>query len=122
MNQNINFQIANSNQIEKFLGEQIRNFRLLNNNTQVGLARNAGISTRTLQRMENGEGVSMDTFIRVLQVFGLQENLKILIPDASIRPVDRVRFKGRERKRARPLKRPKSRSTWTWGLQKKNKE
>jgi len=114
MDDKINFLIATSNQIEKHLGKQIKDNRLLINTTQVELAKEARVSTKTLQRLEKGEGVSLDTFIRVLQALRLQENLKILLPDSSIRPVDRVRFKGRERMRARPPKRQKRSSPWTW--------
>lgn len=115
MDEIINFLFATSNQIEKHLGKQIKDNRLLLNTTQVELAKESRISTKTLQRLEKGEGVSLDTFIRVLQALRLQENLKILLPDASIRPVERVRFKGKERQRARPSKRQKKDSTWKWG-------
>lgn len=119
-NEKIDFQIVTANQIEKYLGEQVRNFRLLINTTQAEVAKNAGISTKTMRRLENGEGVSLDTFIRVLKALDLDENLKILVPDSSIRPVDRVRFKGKERQRARPPKRQINKSTWKWGDEQKD--
>jgi transcriptional regulator with XRE-family HTH domain len=87
--------------------------------TQAELASNAGVSTRTINRLENGEGVSLDTFIRVLKALNLQDNLKNFLPDLSVRPIERVRLGGRERKRARPIKTNRKESTWTWGDNKK---
>lgn len=114
INEKLDFTIATANQIEKGLGKQIQNYRLLTNTTQAELAKNAYISTKTIRRLENGEGVSLDTFIRVLKALDLGENLKILLPDSSIRPVDRIRFAGKERKRARPPKRQLKEATWKW--------
>jgi transcriptional regulator with XRE-family HTH domain len=115
----IDFSFANSHQIEKFLGDRIANIRLAHNMTQAELASNAGVSTRTINRLENGDGVSLDTFIRVLKAINLQDNLKNFLPDLSVRPIERVRLGGRERKRARPVKTNRKESTWTWGDNKK---
>ncbi|HTX79197.1 MAG TPA: hypothetical protein VMC62_05990, partial [Longilinea sp.] len=58
---------------------------------------------------------SLNTFIRVLMALGLQNNLQGLLPDPTIRPVERVETGGRERKRARPIRPKKETSTWSWG-------
>lgn len=69
----------------------------------------------TISRMENGKGTSLDTFIRVLTALGLQNNLQALLPDPSIRPVDRIRMGDVERKRARPAQPTEPEGTWVWG-------
>lgn len=115
MVEKINFSLASSNQIEEVLGSRIEKVRLIHNMTQAALAQEAGVSTRTIIRLEKGEGISLDTFIRVMKALNLQDNLRELVPDLSVRPVDRVRLSGRERKRARPKKANPKDSSWTWG-------
>lgn len=115
MKTTIDFSIANSGQIARELSERIEAIRLMRNLTQSQLASAAGISVKTLGRMERGEDVSLDTFIRVLIAMGLHHNLKTLLPEVSVRPVERIRQVGIERKRARPFKKHDAESTWTWG-------
>ncbi len=111
----IDFSIATSEQVEAALCRRLENIRLLRNITRVQLAGQAGISVKTLARLEKGEGVSLDTFIRVLTALGVQGNLVNLLPDPAIRPVERMQYDGKERKRARPGKFRKEDSTWAWG-------
>jgi transcriptional regulator with XRE-family HTH domain len=99
--------------IEAALGRQLEQIRLAQNVSQAALAAEAGVSRRTITRLEAGQGVSLDTLIRVLRALGLADRLEALLPDATIRPIERVRLKGSERKRAR---RPTSKTgtDWTW--------
>lgn len=115
MSFNIDFTIASSNQIEAALCGQIENIRLARNITQRKLAAEAGVSVRTVARLEKGEGVSLDTFLRILIALGLQENLKTLLPDPTIRPADRIALKGNQRKRARSKSGDAESSVWSWG-------
>ena len=115
MSTKIDFSIATSEQMEAALCRQLESIRLTRNLTQAQLAREAGISLRTIGRLEKGLGVSLDTFIRVLMALGLQTNLQTLLPDPTVRPIERVTFGGTERKRARPVKTEPEKSTWTWG-------
>ena len=57
----------------------------------------------------------MDTFIRVMMALQLTDHLAHLLPDPSIRPLDRVALAGRERQRARPRRTQKDDDLWTWG-------
>jgi len=108
--------VATSNQIEAALCKQLESLRLSRNITQVQLAEEAGVSPRTIGRLEKGHGVSLDTFIRVLRALGVQQNLAVLLPDPSVRPVERMGATGVERRRARPSQRSTERSTaWAWG-------
>ena len=113
---NIDFSVAAASQIEQALCGRLEQIRLARNVTQADLAREAGVSERTMRRMEKGEGASLDTFIRVVSVLGLQQNLAGLLPDPAVRPVDRVRRGVTERQRARPSASPEGpETTWTWG-------
>lgn len=111
----IDFSLASSEQIEVALCKRVEKIRLLRNITRSELASRAGVSLKTLSRLEKGEGTTLDTFIRVMSALGIQSNLATLLPDPSIRPMERIRHSGMERQRARPEKKRGSDSTWTWG-------
>ena len=115
MTYNLDFRVATSGQIEAALCRRLEGIRLSRNITQAQLAAEAGVSLRTIGRLENGEGVSLDTFIRVMTALGIQESLAVLLPDPSVRPVERVGSVGRERKRARPRRSDKGTASWSWG-------
>lgn len=114
----IDYSIANSSRIEIALCQRLEKIRLTRNLTQAQLARQAGVSLRTITRLEKGEGISLDTLIRVMSALELQSNLQTLLPDPDIRPIERVLTGGSERKRARPLKPNQPTSAWTWGDEK----
>jgi len=115
MSSNVNFKTASSTQIEQLLGELLARHRLDNNLSQAVLAERAGVSLRTIKRVENGEGSSLDTFIRILTALGLQENLQSLIPVEAVSPLDRIDEKTRERQRARSVKEAEASKPWSWG-------
>lgn len=110
----IDFSIATSNQIENALCEQLENIRLAKNITQNQLAQDAVVSIQTIKRMKRGEGVTLDTFIRVLIALGIQEHLETLLPEFNVRPIERIKMKGAERKRAHPANNKEDHSTWAW--------
>ena len=98
------------------LGERMARLRLGRNLTQAALARQAGTSVSSIKRLEAGANTSLDTLLRVLGVFGLEQRLLQALPDPSVRPVERVRLGGRERKRARASNDSVPRATdWAWG-------
>lgn len=115
MTHNIDFSLATSNQIEATLCKQIEQIRLSRNITQKQLSKEAGVSLRTVSRLEKGQGVSMDTFIRIMIALGIQHNFESLLPDPSIRPVERIKRNSKERKRARPTKLNNKNQNWSWG-------
>jgi putative transcriptional regulator len=122
MSNKIEFSIATSEQIEGSLCMQLLNIRLARNITQAQLAKESGISRRTIERLEKGQGVSLDTFIRVLIALRLQNNLRTLLPDPTVRPIERVNTGGAERKRARPIQSNNEDTTWSWGDESSHKK
>ena len=96
-------------------GKKLERLRLSRNITQSELAQDAGVSLRTLRRLESGEGATLDSFIRILAALKLQQNMDLLIPNPRIRPIERVRTGGRERQRARSAKTVKHGTKWRWG-------
>ncbi len=111
----IDFSVATSDQIEAALCKRLESVRLSRNTTQIQLAKDAGVSPRTIGRLEKGQGVSLDTFIRVLTALRIQQNLEALLPDPTVRPIERIDIGGRERKRARPVRSSDETAIWAWG-------
>ncbi|ROR24656.1 helix-turn-helix protein [Comamonas sp. BIGb0124] len=97
------------------IGERLTRLRLSRNLTQATLAREAGASVSSIKRLEAGENTSLDTFLRVLGALGLDERLSAVLPDPEVRPVERVRHGGRERRRAREKAVPAKATDWAWG-------
>ncbi len=110
----LNYKLASVEQLAQDIGERFSRIRLARNLTQQALAAQAGISTRTLRRLEAGEGGTLDTLIRVVRGLGLENHLEALLPDPAIQPVERLARGGHERKRAR-AKATGSDEPWTWG-------
>ena len=98
------------------LGDRLSRLRLQRNLTQAQLAREAGVSKRTLIRLENGESSQVTNLIRVIRALGLLGNFGALIPPPLASPIDQLRSKAKERRRASPrAKRVGPSTTWTWG-------
>ena len=100
--------------ISQEVGQKLKRLRLSRNITQAELARDAGISVSTLARLEVGDNPTLDSLVRVLISLGIQQNVGLLIPDARVSPVERVRTKGAERQRSRSSKKPKKIVQWKW--------
>lgn len=99
------------------LGRRLTAVRLARNLTQAALAQEAGVSKRTVERLESGEVASrLSAFARVLRVLGLLERFEALVPEQPVSPVSQLKLEGRRRKRAsgRRVKAPATRA-WTWG-------
>ena len=116
MSTNSNNAIETVSHLEAQLGERLAKLRLSRNLTRDQLAKATGTSSRTLARLEAGEGGSLDSFIRVLLALNMESNLLAMLPDPAVRPIERVKLQGRERQRARPMQvQTKPASDWAWG-------
>jgi transcriptional regulator with XRE-family HTH domain len=99
----MDFALAPLTEVEAEIGRRLEAIRLAQNISQTDLAAEAGVSRRTITRLENGGGISVETLIRILRALGIASRLEALLPDPAIRPIDRVRLKGKQRQRARPV-------------------
>ena len=115
MTDNMDFHLANSLQISQALGARLASIRLSRNLTQAQVAAEAGVSLRTLRRLEDGDGVTLDGFVRVMMALRLQDHLAALLPDPGVRPIERATRQGRLRQRARAKKASVPASEWAWG-------
>ena len=97
------------------LGTRLMRARLERNLTQAEFAANSGVSKRTIERLEAGRSVQLANFLRVVRALKLGERLDQLIPPTGPSPIDQLKLKRRERRRASARKAsvPKSRQ-WTW--------
>jgi len=82
------------------LGKRLREYRLRKNITQGELARKAGLSTLSVQNLEKGSPVSLSTLIPVLRMLNILGNMGELLPELPLSPVDLLKLKGKNRKRA----------------------
>jgi transcriptional regulator with XRE-family HTH domain len=62
------------------IGERVGRRRLDRNLTQARLATAAGVSKRTIERMEKGESVQLTSFVQILRALDLVDRLDMLIP------------------------------------------
>jgi len=113
MTHNIDFTVASSDAVIKALFERIEEIRLSRNISQAAIAKEAGVSRSTMTRLANGQVISIDSFVRIMQALGLADHLAALLPNPNIRPVERIRLGGAERRRASP--KHKDAGNWTWG-------
>ena len=98
------------------LGTRITRRRLDLQLTQAAVAEKAGVAKRTLERVEAGETAQMSTIIRILRVLELLPALDHALPESKPRPLEWMRHKGKERKRASsPNREPVAPKPWTWG-------
>lgn len=74
-------------ELETALGDNLKRLRLSRNIDQRNLAEQAGVSTRALQSLENGEGSSLSTLLKVLRALGRESWIDTIAPVASINPM-----------------------------------
>lgn len=115
MKHKTDFRTATPEKIIEALGQRLNEIRLSQNISQSDLATEAGVSRSTLTRLADGRPISLDSFIRVMQALKLTDQLMALLPDPSVRPIDRVRLKGNERQRATRKTDNENQAPWVWG-------
>lgn len=98
------------------LGRRLARHRLDRNLTQEALAREAGVSGRTLIRVEGGQSTQAVNLMRILRALGLTPNLEALIPEPPPSPLQQIKLKGRQRRRASgPPSAAAPGKPWSWG-------
>lgn len=104
---------------EAFLGElggRLARVRLDRNLTQAELAGQAGVSKRTVERLEAGAAATqLSGFLRLCRALGLLERFDALIPESPPSPIMQLKLRGKQRRRASSVKasdRPAKK--WTW--------
>ncbi len=97
------------------IGGRLAQRRLDLQMTQAEVAEEAGLSKRTVERIEAGATAQLSSLIRVLRVLGLLQRLDDLVPAAGPRPMDLLKIQGKQRQRASAKRRPdRLTKEWTW--------
>ena len=103
------------------IGERLARRRIDAGWTQAQLAEEAGISKRTVERIEAGHSTDFVMLVRVLRVLQLLEALDQSVPDLPQSPLLLLKGRGRVRKRVRHSRQPtddtvapKSALPWKW--------
>jgi transcriptional regulator with XRE-family HTH domain len=98
------------------IGERIATLRLNRNLTQAELAEQSGVSKRTVERLESGEGVQTTSLIRLFRSLGLLPRFETLIPEPVPSPVAQLKLHGGTRRRASSTKKAGAPAQkWKWG-------
>jgi transcriptional regulator with XRE-family HTH domain len=103
------------------IGDRLERRRIDAGLTQAQLAEEAGISKRTVERIEAGHSTDFVMLLRVLRVLKLLDALDQLVPDLPQSPFVLLKGRGRARKRVGHSRRqqdgtaaPKPAPPWKW--------
>ena len=102
------------------IGDRLERRRIDAELTQAQLAEEAGISKRTVERIEAGHSIDFVMLLRVLRVLKLLEALDQLVSDLPQSPLVLLKGRGRARKRVGHSRRsgdtaaPKPAAPWKW--------
>lgn len=97
------------------LGSRIAQRRLELQFTQAMLAEQAGISKRTVERIEAGATAQMSTMIRIFRALELMDRLDGIVSEGGPRPMDLLKLKGAARQRAAGRRKKQPDEKWHWG-------
>ena len=95
------------------LGARLSSVRLSRDLTQAQLAQDAGVSKRTVERLEAGQSGQLTSFIRILRTLQLLDGLELLLPPPQPGPMDLLRRAGKRPQRATGRSAP-SGEPWSW--------
>ncbi|MFT5133119.1 MAG: transcriptional regulator with XRE-family HTH domain [Gammaproteobacteria bacterium] len=96
-------------------GQRLSKRRVELNMTQAGVAKQAGVSKRTVERIEDGASSQMLSIIKIFRVLELMDNLDRMIPEPSPKPMDLLKQKRKLRVRAsKKIRNPDSITPWKW--------
>lgn len=98
----MHFSTATNEAVLQELGRRLSRARLDRNLTQARLAEDAGLSLRTVQNVEAGEGSSLETWVRLLRALGELDRLETWLADEGPGPIELADRRGRRRRRASP--------------------
>lgn len=107
----------NNETIMRELGQRIKDNRIAMNLTQEEMADRSGVALRTVARIENGEGVKVESVLNILRVLGVLGNLNVLVQEQVLAPTEIVDI-GKKRKRVTAARKKQEKSTWVWGDEK----
>lgn len=100
------------------VGQRLLQRRLDRNLTQAQLAREAGVSKSTVERIESGHSTQLTNLIRLFRALSLLDALNAMVPARAPSPIEQIQRAGVKRRRAstpKTPKAPKPPGSWKWG-------
>jgi transcriptional regulator with XRE-family HTH domain len=77
----------NLSNLQHDLGHRLRQLRLARNLDQRSVADKAGISLRALSKLENGQGSTLETFLRTLRALDYVKGIDMIAPEPTVSPL-----------------------------------
>ncbi|MGC6427396.1 MAG: helix-turn-helix domain-containing protein [Akkermansiaceae bacterium] len=117
MNNNLGFDLDDTS-LEGVIGERMKRHRLNLNLSQSELSEKAGVARRTITSVENGQGGTLSTLIRLLRAMDKLDLLQDFLSEPELSPEqERKAKRGKLQQRkysSRPSESEKA-IAWTWG-------
>jgi len=107
-------ELTSNEAILEKLGNRLARRRIAMELTQADLAERAGISKRTVERIEAGKSTQTATLVSILRILDLLESLYAMLPAEGPRPMDLLKLKGKERQRASKKRTDQHEESWSW--------
>lgn len=82
------------------LGARLRTLRLQRNLRVRDLARDSGVSPRTIDRLEAGHSVGTENLVRIMRGLGRLQAFEAFVPVPEVSPYEIARLRGKVRQRA----------------------
>jgi transcriptional regulator with XRE-family HTH domain len=101
----MSFQSMSNQSIAKEIGRRIEQMRLEQNLTQRQVADEIGLSRLSYRRLVNGSG-KFENIIALLRVLGRLDLLERFVPEVAFSPMQQLKLKGKQRRRASGLRAP----------------
>lgn len=97
------------------IGKRVARRRLDLQLTQADVAEQAGVSKRTVERIEAGASAQSSSMIRIFRALDLLTGLDRMLPEAVPGPMDLLKRKGKVRQRASTRGRSnQAAEPWSW--------
>lgn len=99
------------------IGQRLEQVRIERGLTQAELAEQAGISKRTIERIEAGAvAAQLTQLVRICRVLGILERWDALVPEPVMSPMALLKLQKKRRQRVTKRKTSDtSPQQWTWG-------
>lgn len=86
------------------LGARLKEYRLRKNMQQAELAKFAGVNISTVVRIEKGQNIMIDSYLRIMRVLDMLDNLDEFIPEPPRSPLLMKKLLGKKKQRIKKTK------------------
>ncbi len=105
--------LMSEREIIRDIAKKLKKTRIWLNMSQEYVSRKTGLSLHTISNIENGKTYTLENLIKLLQLYGMVENLNNLIDDPVLSP-EQIHIPY-ERQRVKPSMKQEEPVNWEWG-------